>query len=79
MLTGTKKEEDLSYDNINTILIISTILMVFSCGMEVLMYFLYDNKVSIFTLTIKFSPDFEVSSQKRDGCRARGEKQEENL
>ena len=46
MLTGTtKKEEDQSFDNINTLLITSTILMVFSCVMEVLMYFLYNNKV----------------------------------
>ena len=45
MLTGTKKEEDRSFDNINTLLIASTILMVLSCIMEVLMYFLYNNKV----------------------------------
>ena len=45
MLTGTKKEEDLSFDNINKLLITSTILMVLSCVMEVLMYFLYNNKV----------------------------------
>ena len=46
MLTGkTKKEEDKSFDNINILLITSTCLMVFSCIMEVLMYFLYNNKV----------------------------------
>ena len=45
MLTGTKKEEDLSFDNINTLLIASTILMILSSVMEVLMYFLYNNKV----------------------------------
>ena len=45
MLTGTKKEEDRSFDNINTLLIASTILIILSCIMEVLMYFLYNNKV----------------------------------
>ena len=45
MLTGTKKEEDQSFDNINKLLIISTSLLVLSCVMEVLMYFLYNNKV----------------------------------
>ena len=46
MLTGTtKKEEDISFNNINNLLITSTFLMVFSCVMEVLMYFLYNNKV----------------------------------
>ena len=45
MLTGTKKEEDQSFDNINTLLITSTSMIVLSCVMEVLMYFLYNNKV----------------------------------
>ena len=45
MLTGTKKEEDRSFDNINKPMIGSTILMVLSCVMEVLMYFLYNEKV----------------------------------
>ena len=45
MLTGTKPKEDESFDNINILLITSTSLMVFSCIMEVLMYFLYNNKV----------------------------------
>ena len=45
MLTGTKKEEDQSFDNINILLIISTGLMVLSSIMELLMYFLYNNKV----------------------------------
>ena len=45
MLTGTKKEEDWSFDNINNILITSSILMVLSCIMEVLIYFIYNNKV----------------------------------
>ena len=47
LVSVTKKEEDQSFDNINTLLITSTILMVFSCVMEVLMYFLYNNKVAI--------------------------------
>ena len=45
MLTGTKPKEDQSFDNVNILLITSTSLMVFSCIMEVLMYFLYNNKV----------------------------------
>ena len=45
MLTGTKPKEDESFDNINILLITSTSLMTFSCIMEVLMYFLYNNKV----------------------------------
>ena len=45
MLTGTKKEEDQSFDNINNLLIISTSVMILSCVMEILMYFLYNNKV----------------------------------
>ena len=56
LVSGTKKEEDQSFNNINTLLITSTILMAFSCVMEVLMYFLYNNKVErttvIFLLTI---------------------------
>ena len=57
MLTGTKIKEDQSFDNINNLLITSTILMVLSCVMEVVMYFIYNNKVSIedntdYTLTI---------------------------
>ena len=45
MLTGTKEMEDLSFDNINILLIISTSMMIFSCILEVCMYFLYNNKV----------------------------------
>ena len=45
MLTGAKEKEDLSFDNINTLLITSTILMVLSCIIEVVMYYLYNNKV----------------------------------
>ena len=45
MVSGTKKEEDKSVDNINILLITSTSLMVFSCIMEVLIYFLYNNRV----------------------------------
>ena len=46
MLTGlTKIEEDQSFDNINILLITSTSVMFLSCVMEVLMYFLYNNKV----------------------------------
>ncbi len=81
MLTGTKKEEDQSFDNINTLLITSTILMVLSCIMEVCMYYLYNNKVQkttqINTLTIRLLIYFLVSSKKRDRSRTRGGKQEE--
>ena len=45
LVSGTKQEEDQSFDNINTLLITSTILMILSCIMEVVMYFLYNNKV----------------------------------
>ena len=45
MVSVTKSEEDQSFDNINTLLITSTSVMIFSCIMEVLMYFLYNNKV----------------------------------
>ena len=44
-LIGTKPEEDLSFDNVNTLLITSSSMMFLSCIMEVLMYFLYNNKV----------------------------------
>ena len=47
MVTGTKQEEDESFYIINTLLITSTSLMILSCVMEVLMYFLYNNKVAI--------------------------------
>ena len=47
MVTGTKQEEDESFYNINTLLITSTSLMILSCVMEVLVYFLYNNKVAI--------------------------------
>ena len=42
MLTGTKPKEDQSFDNINILLITSTSLILLSCIMEVLMYFLYN-------------------------------------
>ncbi len=45
LVSVTKREEDLSFDNINILLITSTILIVLSCILEVLMYFLYNNKV----------------------------------
>ena len=48
MVSVTKAEEDQSFANINTLLITSTSVMIFSCIMEVLMYFLYNNKV-VFT------------------------------
>ena len=47
LVSVTKSEEDESFDNINTLLITSTSLMILSCVMEVLMYFIYNNKVYI--------------------------------
>ena len=80
MLTGTKKEEDQSFDNINNLLIISTSVLILSCIMEVLMYFLYNNKVKYMintesmTLSMTY---FEVSSQTRDRGSTSGGLQEE--
>ena len=45
LVSVTKTEEDQSFDNINTLLITSTSVMIISCVMEVLMYYLYNNKV----------------------------------
>ena len=79
MLTGTKEKEDLSFDNINTLLITSTSLIVLSCVMEVCIYFLYNNKVQKTTqIRLHLEPDFAVPSQNRDCVRARGGKQEIN-
>ena len=47
LVSVTKPEEDESFDNINTLLITSTSLMILSCVMEVLMYFVYNNKVNV--------------------------------
>ena len=45
MLTGALPEEKQSYDNINTCILVSTILMVFTSIMEALTFYLYNNKV----------------------------------
>ena len=45
LVSVTKTEEDQSFDNINTLLITSTSVMIISCVMEGLMYYLYNNKV----------------------------------
>ena len=72
MLTGaTKKVEDLSFANINNLLMTSTILMVFSCVMEVLIYFLYNNKVwkttptkyTFIDLNLQFHPRREIVAE----------------
>ena len=75
LLSGTKKEENQSFDNINILLITSTILMVFPCVMEVLMYFHYNNKVedntdkysntdiNIFNLHLQFHPRKEIVAE----------------
>ena len=73
MLTGaTKKVEDLSFENINNLLITSTILMVLSCIMEVLIYFIYDNKVyrrqhryihEFLNLYLQFHPRKEIVAE----------------
>ena len=75
LVSGTKKEEDKSFDNINNLLITSTILMVFSCIMEVLMYLLFNKKVedntnkstyidkNIFNLNLQFHPRKEIVAE----------------
>ena len=45
ILTGTKPEEDLSYDNINICIIVGTVSLIFTSVMEMLTYYLYNNKV----------------------------------
>ena len=52
MVSVTKSEENQSFDNVNSLLITSTSVVIFSCIMEVLMYFLYNNKVSSESLNI---------------------------
>ena len=52
MVSVTKSEEDQSFENVKTLLITSTSVMIFSCIMEVLMYFLYNNKVFSESLNI---------------------------
>ena len=47
MLTGTRADEDESYDNIIICISVSTVLMVFTSFMEALTYYLYSNKVQI--------------------------------
>ena len=49
LVSVTKTEEDQSFDNINRLLITCTSVMILSCVMEVLMYFLYNKKVHIQT------------------------------
>ena len=43
---GTKPEEDLSYNNANTLMISATISMFAFCILEPAAYFLYNRKVS---------------------------------
>ena len=45
ILTGTKPEEDLSHDNINICIIVGTVSLIFTSVMEMLTYYLYNNKV----------------------------------
>ena len=45
MLTGTKPEEDLSYGNINICIVVGTVSLIFTSVMEILTYYLYNNKV----------------------------------
>lgn len=44
-VTGTKPEEDLSYHNMLTFQTVGTSLLVFASVMEVLVFFVYNNKV----------------------------------
>ena len=43
---GTKPEEDLSYNNANTLMISATVSMFAFCILEPVAYFLYNRKVS---------------------------------
>ena len=43
---GTKPEEDLSYNNANTLMISATVSMFAFCILEPAAYFLYNRKVS---------------------------------
>jgi len=45
MITGTTEKEDESFENVKTLLISCNSMMILFCIMEVLMYFLYNNKV----------------------------------
>ena len=49
---GTKPEEDLSYGNINICIVVGTVSIIFTSVMEMLTYYLYNNKVlyTIYTL-----------------------------
>ena len=73
MLIGTKPEEELSFENINILILVSTSLMIFSCIMEVLTFFLYSNRVNRWAnkdMWVQCETNcFPVSSKKRNcGC-----------
>ena len=70
MLTGTRADEDESYDNIIICMTVSTVLMVFISIMEALTYFLYNNKVQRLRFKRPNMPSyFAVPSKKRDYIR----------
>ena len=67
MLTGTRADEDESYDNMIICISVSTVLMVFIIIMEALTYFLYNNKVQRLHFKRPNMPSyFAVPSKKRD-------------
>ena len=68
MLTGTRADEDESYENIIICISMSTLLMVFTSIMEALTYYLYNNKVQIL-LRAKYKL-FSVPSKERDYWKA---------
>ena len=80
LVSVTKPEEDESFDNIHTLLITSTSVMIISCVMEGLMYYLYNNKVYRRSNSININSSYSfflVSSEERDCGKNRGGKQEE--
>ena len=46
-LIGTKPEEDISLDSVNTLSITITTLMVVVSSLEITFYFIYNNQVTI--------------------------------
>ena len=69
MLTGTRADEDESYDNIIICISVSTVLMVFTSIIEALTYIIYNNKVQIL-LRAKYDKLFSVPSKERDYWKA---------
>ena len=70
MLTGTRADEDESYDNVIICMTVSTVLMVITSIMEAITYFLYNNKVQSTKNALKVKGQnvlnkYRVSQKKR--------------